>query len=192
MKKISWWMGALLAFLGLMIFCFPTFWIKLAVIVLGLGAIAYGIYNIVYVKDLFDNTNYKTTLTIKSIASIIIGSLAVFLPLAFAGATWTVMIRILMIYLFVVSITGFVSLALLRDSDIDRKKYIMENIILLLVAVILLLISPENLARGILRVIGLVTFLTGCVIVVLTIKLEKNITEVDATIVDAPETEDKE
>ena len=38
--------GILAALLGILIIIFPAFWIKLVVVIIGLAAIAYGIYSL--------------------------------------------------------------------------------------------------------------------------------------------------
>ena len=43
MKKWNLWNGSLLAVLGLLVVIFPAFWFKVVVILLGIGAIVYGI-----------------------------------------------------------------------------------------------------------------------------------------------------
>ena len=47
--------GILAALLGLLIIIFPTFWIKLVVVIIGLAAIAYGIYSLKFTKGISDD-----------------------------------------------------------------------------------------------------------------------------------------
>ena len=100
MKRWYLYLGALLALIGLLIVIFPAFWIKVVVILLGLAMIAYGIYGLKVTKALFDDSNFVTAVSIKSIASIVIGLISVIFPLAFSGTVWTVTIWILIVSLF--------------------------------------------------------------------------------------------
>ena len=70
MKNKSWFLDAGIAVLGLLFILFPEFWIRLVVILLGLGAIAYGIYNLKFTRSLIDNYIYDNVIMIKSIARL--------------------------------------------------------------------------------------------------------------------------
>lgn len=176
MKRWYLYSGILAALLGLLVIIFPTFWIRLVVVIIGLAAIAYGVYSLKITKAIFDDSDYKKTILIKSIVSIIAGVMAVLFPLAIGGAAWTAMIWVLIIYLLVSAAIGFYSVALLKDSGLDRKRYIIENLLLLAVAVVLILISPRSLGNAIIRLIGIITLCAGVVLIVfdlLSIKGEK-------------------
>lgn len=164
MKKWYLTAGILAVILGLMIIIFPAFWIKLIVTVLGLGAVAYGIYNLKFTKDLFDDERYKKIILIKSIVSIVAGVLAVLFPLALGNAAWTVMSVVLIIYLIGAAAIGFYSVSLLKNADINRKRYIFENLILLGIAVVLILISPQNLGIAIIRLVGIAVLAGGAIL----------------------------
>lgn len=186
MKKFNKFLGAVLAALGLLVIIFPSFWIKIIVVLLGAGAICYGVYNIVVAKNVFENTKFTNIILIKSIASIMIGTLAVVLPLAFANTVLKLMIFVLALYLIVASGIGFYSVSLLKDTGVDRKKYIWENLVLLVAAVLLFLISPEKLGSAIVRIIGIVALVAGAVLLFIEFGLKrKNEIVVEAeTVVD--------
>lgn len=161
MKKWFLYVGILLAVLGLLVVIFPAFWVKLAVFILGLAAIAYGIYNLKFIKGLVEDEKYKNSIMIKSIISIVAGVLAVLFPLAFGGAAWTVMVWVLIFYLVISAVIGFYAASILKDSGIDRKRYFLENLALLGIAVILILISPKSLGTAIIRIIGFASIVAG-------------------------------
>ena len=101
MKRWYLFSGILAALLGLLVIIFPAFWIKLVVVILGLAAIAYGIYSLKITKVISDELNYRRTILIKSIVSIVAGLMAVLFPLAIGGAAWTAMIWLLIFYLLI-------------------------------------------------------------------------------------------
>ena len=148
MKRLYLFWGILAAILGLLVIIFPVFWIRLIVIIIGLASIGYGIYSLKFTKALSEVSAYKRSILIKSIASIVIGVLAVLSPLAIGAAAWTAMIWMLIIYLLVSAIIGFYAVALLKDTEVERKRYIIENFLLLAVAVALFLISPRDLGKA--------------------------------------------
>ena len=174
MKRWYLYSGILAAVLGLLIIIFPAFWIKLVVIMLGLAAIAYGIYSLKFTKTVYDDSYYKKTILIKSIVSIVAGVMAVLFPLAIGGAAWSAMIWVLIIYLLLSAAAGFYAAALLKDSGVERKRYIIENLLLLATAVILILISPRSLGNAIIRLIGIITLVAGVVLIVFDIFSSKD------------------
>ena len=165
MKRWYLFSGILAALLGLLVIIFPAFWIKLVVVILGLAAIAYGIYSLKITKVISDELNYRRTILIKSIVSIVAGLMAVLFPLAIGGAAWTAMIWLLIFYLLISAAAGFYAAALLKDSGVERKRYIIENLLLLAAAVVLILISPRSLGNAIIRLIGIVVLVAGLALI---------------------------
>lgn len=175
MKKWNWVAGVLFALLGLFIMIFPMFWLKVVVILLGLGSIAYGVYNLKFTKSVFENSSYEKTILIKSIVSIIIGILAVLLPATIAGAMWTIMIYILAVYLVISAVLGFYSVSLLKDSGIDRKRYVFENLGLLIGAVFLFIVPSKTLGSVIIKIIGFLIMIFGVVLIIIEFAGRKNV-----------------
>ena len=161
MKRWYLFSGIVAAVLGLLVIIFPAFWIKLVVIMIGLAAIGYGIYSLKFTKSLSEDSGYRRTILIKSIVSIIAGVMAVLFPLAIGGAAWAAMTWVLIFYLMISAAAGFYAAALLKDSGVERKRYIIENLLLLAVAVVLILISPRDLGKAIIRLIGIVVLVGG-------------------------------
>ena len=178
MKRWYLFSGILAAILGLLIIIFPAFWIKLVVIMLGLAAIAYGIYSLKFTKVISEDISYRRTILIKSIVSITAGVMAVLFPLAIGGAAWTAMIWLLIFYLLISAAEGFYAAALLKDSGVERKRYIIENLSLLAVAVILILISPRSLGNAIIRLIGIITLVAGVVLIIFDVLSSRGEVEV--------------
>ncbi len=185
MKRWYLFSGILAALLGLLVIIFPSFWIKLVVVIIGLAAIGYGVYCLKFTKALSDDIYYKRTILIKSIVSIIAGVMAVLFPLAIGGAAWTAMIWVLIIYLLASAAIGFYAAALLKDSGVERKRYIIENLLLLAVAVILILISPRALGNAIIRLIGIVVLIAGIALILFDVLTSKN--EIKAEVIEVKE-----
>ena len=178
MKKWNLWNGSVLAILGLLVIIFPAFWVKVVVILLGIGAIVYGIYNLKITKSLYDGDYYGKTIMIRGIVSILIGVVAILFPLAFGKTMWAVMIWVLIVYLVISAGLGFYAAALLKHTGINRKKYVLENIALLAIAIVLILISPTGLGTAIIRIVGIVAMVIGIVLIVYGIAFKKKDTVV--------------
>ena len=192
MKRWYLFSGILAALLGLLVIIFPSFWIKLVVVMIGLAAIGYGIYSLKFTKAISDDSSYRRTILIKSIVSIIAGVMAVLFPLAIGGAAWTAMIWVLIFYLLLSAAAGFYAAALLKDSGVERKRYIIENLLLLAVAVVLILISPRSLGNAIIRLIGIVVLVAGVALILFDVFSTRNIVKADVVEVkdeDAPVSE---
>lgn len=160
MKKWNYFIAGLLGVLGILILIFPAFWIKLIVILLGLGAVGYGIYNFSYIKKLSDDSSYRSVIMVRSLVSIIIGLLAVILPMTVAETMWTIMIYVLAVYLVCSACLGFYGMYVLRNSDVELKNYLLENFILLAIAVFLFLV-PAQLGIALVRILGLAVIAVG-------------------------------
>lgn len=189
MKNWNLFTGIGLAVLGLLVIIFPTFWFKVVVILLGLASIAYGIYSLKFTRTILENSSYELSLMIKGIVSIVVGVSAVVFPLAIGNAAWTVMIWILVGYLIVSAILGFYAAALLKDSKVNRKKYFLENLGLLAIAVFLIILTPNALAKVIFRIVGIVAIVAGAVIILIEIVSNKKAIVVksdDVEVKDAP------
>ena len=189
MKRWFLYEGILLAVLGLLLIIFPAFWVKLVVILLGIGSIGYGIYSLKYTKSLYKNTHSERSILIKSIISIAIGFLVVVFPLFFAKAAWTVMMWILIIYLIATAVLGFYAASLLKDTGIERKRYFIENIILLVIAIALILLSPAALGKVIIRIVGIASMVLGLGLVIYDLVSKKDVTVV-SEYVDTTDTTD--
>lgn len=187
MKKLDWLFGALIALLGLLLVIMPKFWICAIVILLGLGAIAYGIYNLIVTRKILDESKFKTSMLIKSISSIVIGVVAILFPMAFGNTVWTAMVYLLAIYLIVAAAIGFYSVTLLKKNGIAPKQYTLENLALLGIAIVLFLISPNKLGLAIVRIIGVIVIVIGVVLALLGVKSTKEVIVVNAEVKDDAE-----
>ena len=184
MKRWYLFSGILAALLGILVIIFPAFWIKLVVVIIGLASIGYGIYSLKVTKVISDDYSYRRTILIKSIVSIIAGVMAVLFPLAIGGAAWTAMIVMLIIYLILSAASGFYAAALIKDSGVERKRYIIENLLLLAVAVVLILISPRSLGNAIIRLIGIVVLVAGVGLILFDVFSHRNVVEAEVVVKD--------
>lgn len=192
MKNYDWLFFLGLACLGLLVLIFPSFWINLVVFVVGLGSVAYGVYNLLITRRIFQDSMYETVILIKSIFSIVIGFISIIIPLAVASTMWKAMIYLLIVYLLLAAVIGFYSVSLLKSTEIDRKKYIFENLALVVLAALLIIISPEKLGIFIIRLIGLALFLFSLLMFALQFVLDKKSVTVEISdISTSSETEDE-
>jgi len=170
MKKMNWLIGAVLSIVGLLVLIFPAACVKVIAVLLGLGAVAYGIFTLIDSKKIFsDSSFFKTAAFVKGISSIVLGLLTMILPLAVASTAWKVMVYIFAVYLILVAGFGFYTVSVLKDTIGDRKHAILENLSLLVAGVLLILISPQKLGLVIIRIIGIAALVVGVIILAIQI-----------------------
>ena len=168
MKKWNFVIAGLLVVLGILIIAFPAFF----VILLGAGAIAYGIYNILYTKKMFEDTSFGTIILIRCILSIVIGILAIFFPMAIGKTAWNIMIYVLGIYLIFVAGLGFYSMYSMNNKEVDIKNFLYENLGLLAVSIVLFLM-PGFFGSVFKVILGILAILSGVGLALYTNYLNK-------------------
>lgn len=169
MKKNSLLLGIILAVVGLIMTITPAGCIKAVVIILGIEAVANGIYQLVYTRKLFPDAAFQYSVIIRGMLSIVVGLLAFFLPLRFAEMLWTVMLYVLAVYLLVGSALLLFSCGKLQNTNIDRKQFITEAVISILLALVMILI-PVNIGTALVRIAGIALIIVGAAFVVFYIK----------------------
>ncbi|MBR7064741.1 MAG: DUF308 domain-containing protein [Treponema sp.] len=158
MKKSDVMLGVLLAIIGLMMIIAPDQCIKVAVISLGLEAIINGAYNLLKMRQLVSDPTFQLAILIRGLISVVIGLLAIILPLRFAATMWTIMLYMLAFYLIAASIIELYAMTKLRTTGIDRKQYTIEVVISFIAALILFLI-PQQIGLALIRVLGIILFI---------------------------------
>lgn len=176
--------GALLIVLGILIIIFPAFWVRLFVVVFGLCSVAYGIYSLLPLKDL-ENSHYKTMSIIRGMITIIFGLLSVIIPIAVASVTWRVIVYIFAVGLIISSALGFYITSVFSLEGSERKEAILENVISLVVAIVLFLISPISLGKIIIRIIGICTVIVGIILIAIKLLSKKDIIITNAEVKDS-------
>lgn len=169
MKKNSLLLGIILAIVGLIMTITPSGCIKAVVIILGIEAVANGVYQLLYTRKLFPDAAFQYSVIIRGMLSIVVGLLAFFLPLRFAEIIWTVMLYVLAVYLLVGSALLLFSCGKLQNTNVDRRQFITEAVISIILALIMLLI-PVHVGTTLVRIAGIVLILTGAAFIVLYIK----------------------
>ena len=153
MRKTDFMLGALLALVALMMIIAPEQCIKVAVVALGIEAVVNGVFNVFKIRQLVDDKSFQRAVIVRSVISIVIGILAVVLPLRFAETMWTLMLYVLAAYLLASAFLELYMLAKLRDTNIERRHYMLE-VIISFVGAIVLFIIPQQIGLAIVRILG--------------------------------------
>lgn len=189
MQKTNFVPGVLIAIVGLLLLLIPAQIVKILVFVLGVEAIINGVYTLGYMRSFLTESLFRAAILIRGIASIVVGLLAICLPLVFAETMWTMMLYVMAFYLIFAAVLELYIVAKLRDAEIDRKLFVLEAIISIIVAVILLLL-PQQIGALILRVLGALVMLVGLVHIYVSLRNQKEKKAIDEVVVESVIVED--
>ena len=187
MDKNKFFLGIMIAAVGLFMLIAPEAFIKFVVIILGVALIFDGIFILVTVRNLVTDVNYGRVMAVHGWLSIGVGALAVFLPLVFANIFWTVMAYTIAVYLLAAAGMEIYAISMLSRNGISTKKSIFEVIICLLLAVVLFMLPTQALGNALVRVFGVVLLAAGVIFALVQWKLKPIIIQPDSITDDTAE-----
>lgn len=164
MEKTNFFFGLLASIVGLIVLIAPEASIKVVVILLGAAAVLNGFYDILKVRSLSDDSQYKITVMIHSLISIIVGLLAIFLPFALFSAAESVfrfMLYVLAVYLVIAAVMRFFMFVKLRSADLGGSLFLIEAVCEVVAAVLLFIMSSQHIGIIIVRILGIVMLVLG-------------------------------
>jgi len=158
-------LGVLVAIIGLLVMINPESSIKIIVILLGIGALADGIYSLAKMRNLIEDNLYSKSVLIRSIISIVVGVFAVCLPIAFFDAMTTI-IRIMLYVVAVHLILSaaaqiFAMIRLSQNNFHNQSKGLFWTAIGSIAIAILLFMLPKDYGQAIIRVVGAIIMVGG-------------------------------
>ena len=156
MKKSYLGIGILSLIAGLLMLFSPEAWTKVVVILLGLAAIVNGLFNLFYVRRIFDDDYFQRSIIIRGLLSLV----AVILPLVLAAAVWIAMVYMLAAYLLVSAVLELYASLRLHASGVDTKPYYGEIVGSVVLAVVLFVI-PAQVGIVLVRICGALLVLSG-------------------------------
>lgn len=184
MNKKEFIYGGALVIVGLLLLIIPGKCANAIVVLLGLASVVNGVYSIAKIRPIVADKDFSTAILVRGIMSIVVGLLAVFLPIVFTKGMWIVMMYVLAIYMIISAVMEFYASSKLGEYGISRKQYIMEGIISILIALILF-VMPVKVGEVILRIFGIFATLSGAVCLLYAWK-SKTIVDTTAVVEDAP------
>src|SRR5574344_185430 len=162
MRKTDFLLGVLLAVVGLMMIIEPSRCIRVAVIALGAATVVDGVYSIAKIRTLLSDRAFQVTAVISGAVSILVGAVAIILPLAVADVMWTIMLYVLAAYLVLLAVVEMYTVAKLRDTGIARRQYVVDIIVAFICAIILFII-PHRIGLTLVRVLGVIMMIVSAV-----------------------------
>ncbi len=160
-------LGFVTAVLGLLLLITPEAFIKLFVIILGVAAVIDGIFILAATRNLIIDPQYNLIVIVRGILSILIGAVAVFLPLVIASAIWNFMAYTLAVYLLISSSLQIYTITKLHRNGIMIRQSMIEVISSLILALVLIVIPSNVAGQFIIRLFGIALFCTGIGLIVM-------------------------
>lgn len=176
-------MGILAAVVGLMMIAAPADFIRVTVILVGVASIVNGFVNLITIRTLILDPSFRLDVTIRGWTSLIVGILAVTLPLVFAATMWTVMLYVLAVYLVMSIIMEIYAAVKLHAAGIPCGPFVWEIIISLLIAVALFAM-PLDIGMLMVRIGGAAVTVAAVCLFIYSIK-HRDIVEEAESVEDA-------
>ncbi len=184
MKKHFYIFAVLAMVLGLMMISAPSSFIKVLVILAGIASVASGAFAFFTARHLVDSPVFLWTVTGRSLLGVIVGLLAVILPLAIAKTAWTIMMYILATELAVSCLVQLYDVYMLKNNGVETKPFIGEILISAILSVVLF-IMPATVGEIIVRVLGVVIVIAAVVLAVWTYKAKEKQNFIVGTVTEA-------
>lgn len=162
-NKTSFALGILAAVIGLMLLIAPTSGIRVVVILMGIGAFVDGLVNLIKISKWSSDSQFHLTVIIRGWVSIVIGLLAVFLPLVMFNAVTTVvrvMLYVLGVYLLISAISEIYLISKLHKEEVPTK-HLWSEVAGCVIAAVILFLLPKNYGEIIVRILGVLLIVAG-------------------------------
>lgn len=161
MDKNRLFLGFVTAALGIFLLISPRTFIQFFVIILGVAAVIDGIFILVTSRNLILDPVYNKIVTIRGILSVVIGAVAVILPMAVAKVAWSVMAYSLAVYLLISAGLELYTITKLHRNGVMIRQPMIEVLTSVLLALVLLIIPSESVGDFIVRIFGLALVIFG-------------------------------
>lgn len=173
-------LGAILAIIGIIMVAIPDACIKAVVVLVGLAAVSFSIFNLLVVYKQSTDSAYKKTLLIKNICTFVIGLVSVVCPFVLVktvAAIWKIISIVLAVYLILYAGVSVYSSAKFRTNfPEESKKLLYEALIFVSIAILLIIIPIESFGRAFVRIVGLGGLIIGLVMIAVEIVVGKRTT----------------
>lgn len=161
MDKNKIFLGFVTAALGLFLLISPDTFISFFVIILGVAAIIDGVFILAATRDLIIDPQYKLIVTVRGVLSIVVGLLAVILPIAVAAVVWKAMAYTLAIYLIISAGMQIYTITKLHRNGIMVRQSMIEVASSILIALVLFVIPAQTAGHFIIRLFGIALLVVG-------------------------------
>jgi uncharacterized membrane protein HdeD (DUF308 family) len=164
MKNKKWlgWLaiGLLLIAAGCFILFQNEAFVRVLVMLLGALAVVNGVIALTTMNRYSLGIFTRNATLVKGILSLVVGILAVVMPIFTAQATWMVFIYVLACQILLSGLVTLLDAFVLRSSNFNVSRMVVEGFVSLIVAVILFLF-PQSVGTLLVRILGITVVVVG-------------------------------
>lgn len=171
--------SAIACVVGILAAVDPGTFIKVIVILLGALSFFKGLYDLFKVRLFSEDSVYRTSILVRGIICVIVGLLAIILPIRFFNAVSNViriMLYVIAVELILAAISNFIMIFRVSEKKDLTKKFSAEGIGYILISVLLFLI-PANFGEWIIRIAGIILAVCAAFYAVNTFKVKDKVIE---------------
>lgn len=169
---ISMLFGSLLLLIGIFLMFQQDSFVRVFISLLGLFLVGSGVSSLLALKNYELGSRSKTATLIQALLSVVVGLVAVIVPLSTAAVSWTILLYIIAVELIFSAIISFFDALLLRKSSISVSGLLTEGVFSLFVAV-LLFAFPEAIGTMLLKLIGAVLIALGLGMLIWSLRIRQ-------------------
>lgn len=159
--------------------------VKILTILVGSLALISGIISVATLSKYgFGKFNHNTVL-IKSLLAIVVGVIAIIMPLTTAHTTWRLIIYVLAIQMAFSALVSFLEATAVRTLGFESSVFLQEAIVSLIISVVLFLF-PSGIGKLVITILGVLVIASG--LIVLTLAILKRPRK-DSLLIENPEVE---
>ena len=189
---VSMFFGSMLVILGIFLMFQQESFVRFFISLLGIFLVGSGVSSLLALKKYELGARSKLATLIQALLSIVVGLVAVIVPLSTAAVSWTLLLYVIAVELVFSAIISFLDALLLRKTSFSVSGLLTEGVFSLFVAV-LLFAFPQAIGDMLLKLIGVVLIATGLGMLLWSIRVRKlnrqfkaSTIEAEAVIVDEP------
>lgn len=176
--------GSFLVVLGIYLMFQQESFVRIFISILGLFLVGSGVASLFALRSYSLGRRTKTATLVQAILSIVLGLVAVIVPLSAANVSWTLMLSLIAIELIFSALISFLDAILLRKSELPVSALLGEGVFSLVVAV-LLFVFPQQIGSMLLNLFGVVIIAMGLGMVLWSVRIRKINRQFSQTVIEA-------
>ncbi|MDD3929098.1 MAG: DUF308 domain-containing protein [Sphaerochaeta sp.] len=176
--------GSFLVVLGIYLMFQQESFVRIFISILGLFLVGSGVASLFALRSYSLGRRTKTATLVQAILSIVLGLVAVIVPLSAANVSWTLMLSLIAIELIFSALISFLDAILLRKSELPVSALLGEGVFSLVVAV-LLFVFPQQIGSMLLKLFGVVIIAMGLGMVLWSVRIRKINRQFSQTVIEA-------
>ncbi len=165
-------MGVVLMVLGIIMLFQQESFVKVFISLLGLFLIGSGLLSVFNLKRFAVGPRTKVANIIKALLTIVLGLVAVIVPLTTAYTSWNVLLYSIGAVLAFSALISFMDALLLKHSSVSVSSLLFDGVFSVVVAVLLFLF-PQEIGTLLLKLVGALLIVSGLLMVLWAQKINK-------------------